>query len=98
VRKVGLAQLVKFLVIKLIHSGLNLRFNIGVIFTANYFFSERRCLIDSETLLMTDFVNLKIKPTQYFRCAHRSMMYIHIFIGVSVHTCINIYVYTVFLR
>jgi hypothetical protein len=41
VRKVGLAQLVKFLVIKLIYSGLNLRFNIGVIFTANYFFSER---------------------------------------------------------
>jgi hypothetical protein len=47
---------------------------------------------------MTDFVNLKIKSTQSFRCVHRSMIYIHVFIGVSVHTCISRYVYTVFLR
>jgi hypothetical protein len=28
-------------------------------------------LIDNETLLVTDFVNLKIKPAQSFRYAHR---------------------------
>jgi hypothetical protein len=38
----GLTQLVIFLVIKLIHLGLNLRFDIGVVFMSNYFFSERR--------------------------------------------------------
>jgi hypothetical protein len=27
--------------------------------------------VDSETLLVTDFVNLKIKPTLSFRYAHR---------------------------
>jgi hypothetical protein len=27
--------------------------------------------VDSETLLMTDFVNLKIKSAQSFGCAHR---------------------------
>jgi hypothetical protein len=42
--------------------------------------------IDSETLLVTDFVNLKIK------------LCVRVFIGVSDHTYINIYVYTVFLK
>jgi hypothetical protein len=40
---VSLTQLVKFLVVKLTHSGLNPRFDMGVTFTANYFFSGRRC-------------------------------------------------------
>jgi hypothetical protein len=31
-------------------------------------------LVNSESLLMTDFVNLKIKPTQSFRGAHRNRM------------------------
>jgi hypothetical protein len=34
--------LVIFLVMKLIHLGLNLRFDMGVVFMSNYFFSERR--------------------------------------------------------
>jgi hypothetical protein len=54
--------------------------------------------IDNETFLMTDFVNLKIKPTQSFRCAHRSRVYVRVFIGVSVHICMNIYICTVFLK
>jgi hypothetical protein len=35
--------------------------------------------VDSETLLVTDFVNLKIKPTQSFKGAHsdRVCVYIH---------------------
>jgi hypothetical protein len=35
--------------------------------------------VDSEALLVTYFVNLKIKLTQYFEGAHRSRMYVHIF-------------------
>jgi hypothetical protein len=33
--------------------------------------------VDSETLLMTDFVNLKIKPAQSFKNAHRDRMCVH---------------------
>jgi hypothetical protein len=47
---------------------------------------------------LTDFVNLKIKLTQSFRCAHRSKVCMCVFIGVSTHICINICVYTVFLE
>jgi hypothetical protein len=39
--RVDLTQVVKFLVLKLIHLSLNFRFNMGVVFTANYSFSER---------------------------------------------------------
>jgi hypothetical protein len=28
--------------------------------------------VDSEVFLMTDFMNLKIKPVQSFECVHRS--------------------------
>jgi hypothetical protein len=54
--------------------------------------------VDSEALLVTDFVNLKIKPTQSFRCAHKSMVYVRVFIWVSVSTCMSIYICTVFLK
>jgi hypothetical protein len=55
-------------------------------------------LVDSDALLVTDFVNLKIKSAQSFECAHKSRMCVYVFIGVSNHTCINIYVCTVFLK
>jgi hypothetical protein len=54
--------------------------------------------INSESLLVTDFVNLKIKPTQSFRCAHRGRMCVRVFIGVSAHTCMSIYIYAVFIK
>jgi hypothetical protein len=38
--------------------------------------------VDSDAFLMTDFINLKIKPTQSFKYAYKSMMGIHVFIGV----------------
>jgi hypothetical protein len=41
------------------------------------------------------FMNLKIKSSQSFRSVHMGKMYIHIFIRISNHTCINIYVSTV---
>jgi hypothetical protein len=45
--------------------------------------------VDSETLLMIDFVNLKIKPAQFFRGAHMGRVCVCMFIGVSTH----IYIY-----
>jgi hypothetical protein len=53
--------------------------------------------VDSKSLLVIDFVNLNIKPTQSFEVAHMDRMYIYIFIEVNAHTCINICVCTVFL-
>jgi hypothetical protein len=50
--------------------------------------------INSETLLVIDFVNLKNKPTQSFRTVHRDRIYIHIIIEVSIYTCINISICT----
>jgi hypothetical protein len=46
--------------------------------------------VDSEVILVTDFVNLKIKSVQSFECAYRNSMCVHIFIGVSAHTYISI--------
>jgi hypothetical protein len=54
--------------------------------------------VDSKTLLVTDFVNLKIKPAQSFRCTHKDRVCVRVCIGVSTHTCMSIYVYTVFLK
>jgi hypothetical protein len=47
---------------------------------------------------MIDFVNLKIKLTRSFRCAHRSRLCVYVFIKMSAHMCINICVCTVFLK
>jgi hypothetical protein len=38
----SLAQLVRFIVMELTYPGLNIRFDMGVVFTANYSFSGRR--------------------------------------------------------
>jgi hypothetical protein len=54
--------------------------------------------IDSDALLITDFVNLKIKSAQSFGGAHSARMCIRVFIGVSSHTCMCICVYAVFLK
>jgi hypothetical protein len=54
--------------------------------------------VDSEALLVTDFMNLKIKPAQSFRGGHRGRVCICAFIRVSAHTCMTIYVCTVFLK
>jgi hypothetical protein len=41
-RRGSLAQLVRFLLVELTHTCLNLRFDMSVAFTANYSFSGRR--------------------------------------------------------
>jgi hypothetical protein len=43
-------------------------------------------------------MNLKIKSAQSFGCTHRVRMYVYVFIGVSAHTYMSIYIYTVFLK
>jgi hypothetical protein len=53
-------------------------------------------LIDSETLFVINFVNLKIKPTQSFRGAHRDRVCARVFIKISIYMCISIYVYNMF--
>jgi hypothetical protein len=96
--RVSLVQLIRFLVAELIHSGSNSKFDMSVTFMTNYFLVGDDVPVDSETLLVTDFVNLKIKPTQSFRDAHRDRLCVRAFIWVSAHTCMSIYVYTVFLK
>jgi hypothetical protein len=39
----------------------------SVIFTTNYFFSEGDVPVDNDMLLVTDFMNLKIKVGSVFR-------------------------------
>jgi hypothetical protein len=41
---------------------------------------------------LTNFVNLKIKLIQSFEGAHRGRTFVRIFIGVSGHMCMSIYV------
>jgi hypothetical protein len=47
-------------------------------------------LVDSDVLLVIDFVNLKIKSTQSFECAHIGRMCVRIFIEMSARTYMNI--------
>jgi hypothetical protein len=86
-----LAQLVRFLVVELNHPDSNPRFDMSVIFTANYFFSEKRLdvSVDSDTLLVTDFVNLNIKPTQSFECAHKGRVCVRAHMIIYVCTLVS---------
>jgi hypothetical protein len=61
-----------------------------IAFMPNYFFVRDGVSVDSESLLVTDFVNLKIKPTQSFEGAHRGRVCMHVFIGVSARTYMSI--------
>jgi hypothetical protein len=45
---------------------------------------------------MTDFISLKIKPTQFFKITHKNKVYVYISIAMSNHT--SNYFYTVFLK
>jgi hypothetical protein len=79
--RVGLA-LVKFLMVELTHTSLNPKFNMSVVFMINYFFSGRRRPVDDSetTLLVIDFMNLKIKSTQSFKYVYRSKLYVYVLI------------------
>jgi hypothetical protein len=51
--------------------------------------------VNSDALLVTNFMNLKIKPAQSFKCAHRDSMCVHM---GSAHTCMSICVCIMFLK
>jgi hypothetical protein len=52
-------------------------------------------LVDSDVFLMTDFMNLKIKSTQSFRCANRDKIYLCVnrsecsYIYIYIYTCVS---------
>jgi hypothetical protein len=46
--------------------------------------------IDSEVLLVTDFVNIKIKSAQSFRNVHIDRMCIRVFIDMCAHIYMSI--------
>jgi hypothetical protein len=54
--------------------------------------------INSEALLVTDFVNLKIKSAQSFKCVNRGRVCVRVFIEVSARICMSICVCTVILK
>jgi hypothetical protein len=91
---VGLTQLVRFLVVELTHPDLTWVLHLRLIILS----VGGDVPIDSETLLVTDFVNLKIKPAQSFGSDHKGRVCVRVFIGVSARTCMSIYVCTVFLN
>jgi hypothetical protein len=86
---VGLVQLIRFLVLKLTYIVLNARFDMVVIFTTNCFLVGDNIFIDSESLLMIDFVNLKIKLAQYFERTHKDRMCV----CVHMDECSYVYEY-----
>jgi hypothetical protein len=54
--------------------------------------------INSNMLLLTDFINLKIKSTQSFRDAHKKSIYSYIHKDECSYIYISIYIYNVFLK
>jgi hypothetical protein len=53
-------------VVKLTQLSSNLIFDMGIVFMINFLLVKDDVFIDSKVLLVTDFVNLKIKLTQSF--------------------------------
>jgi hypothetical protein len=54
--------------------------------------------VNSETLLLIDFTNLKIKPTQSFKSGHKDKLCIYVFIEINTPTYITTSVFTVFVK
>jgi hypothetical protein len=48
--------------------------------------------VDSETILLIDFMNLKIKPVESFRGVYRDKVCVHIFIEINdVYNYLHLY-------
>jgi hypothetical protein len=74
--------MVMFLVVELNHLSLNPSFGMSVTYLRLIILLVVADVpVDSNVLLVTNFVNLKIKPTQSFECAHRDRVCVHVFIG-----------------
>jgi hypothetical protein len=79
--KVILAHLVRFLVVKLIHIYLNFRSSqLSVLYLRLIIFLVGGDIsIDNDIFLVIDFMNLKIKSTQFFGCAFKDSVYIYVY-------------------
>jgi hypothetical protein len=77
----SLAQLVKFLVVKLIHPDSNIRFGMSIAFMTNYYFSGTRRPRRQRNAL-----------SDRLRETHRGRVYVRVFIEMSICVCISIYV------
>jgi hypothetical protein len=61
------------------------------------FLARDGVFVDLEAYLVTDFENLKIKSVQSFG-DYKGMVCVHVFIWLSVRTCMNIYVCNILKR
>jgi hypothetical protein len=65
----------------------------SVVFTANYFFSVRRCFRQQRDTIDDRFRESQDQSNSVFRGDHKDRMYVYIFIGMNGHTCMsNIFV------
>jgi hypothetical protein len=88
----SLAQLVKFLVVKLIHPDSNIRFGMSIAFMTNYYFSGTRRPRRQRNALSDRLRESQDQSAQSFEGAHRDRVYVRVFIEMSIYVCISIYV------
>jgi hypothetical protein len=82
--------MVRFLVVEPTHPGSNPRFGMGVSYLQLIILSVVCDVpVDSNALLVTNFMHLKIKLAQSFEGAHSGRMCVCIFIG----ECLYVYEY-----
>jgi hypothetical protein len=79
-------------VVELTHPGSNPTFDMGVTFTTNYFFSGMRRPDRQRDVFDDRLHESQDKTSSVFR------MCVHVFIWVIANTCMNICVYTIFLK
>jgi hypothetical protein len=95
---VSLAQPVRFLLVKLTHLDSNSRFEMIVVFTANYSFSGRQRPRRQRDTLGDRFRESQDQAGSVFRVqssegAHRSRIYVRVFIWVGDRTYMSICVF-----
>jgi hypothetical protein len=74
--------MVRFLVVEPTHLDSNLRFGMNVAYLWLIIFSVVDDVsVNSETLWVTDFMNLKIKSVQSFKGVHMITVCVYVFIG-----------------
>jgi hypothetical protein len=86
-----------------IHLVSNLKFEMGIIFIANYSFNDRQRLHQQQDDC-GDFVNLKIRHIDLSNVligklrTHRGRLYVYMFIDLSAHMYMSIRICIVFLK
>jgi hypothetical protein len=73
--------MIRFLVVESTHLDSNSRFEMGVIYLGLIILLIVDDVpVNNETFLMTDFINIKIKPAQSFKNAHIKIEYVSIYL------------------